>query len=67
MTNALMLPKPELLTFDGNPLQYWRFVRNYEQNIEAKTKDNGERLNYLLQYCTGKAKEVIKNCSVGLN
>lgn len=64
MANALMLPKPELLTFDGNPLKYWGFVRNYQQNIEAKTADSGERLNYLLQYCTGKAKEVIKNCVV---
>ena len=52
------------MTFNGDPLEYWRFIRNFEQNIENKTTDTSERLNYLLQYCSGKAKEVIKSCVV---
>jgi len=64
MTNTLMLPKPELFTFDGNHLHYWMFIRNFERNIEGKTSDESEKLNYLLQYCTGKAKEVVRNCVV---
>ena len=27
MINALQLPKTGLLTFDGNPLEYWMFTR----------------------------------------
>lgn len=49
MTNVMMLPKPELLTFNGDPLEYWRFIRNFEKNIETKTTDDSGRLNYLLQ------------------
>lgn len=64
MANALRLPKPELFTFDGNPLSYWRFIRNFERNIEQKSSDEADKLNYLLQYCTGKAKEVVRNCVV---
>lgn len=64
MTNALFLPKPELSPFDGNPLNYWRFVRSFEKNIESKSSSESERLNYLIQYCSGKAKEVIKNCAI---
>lgn len=64
MANAMTLPKPELFSFDGNPLNYWRFIRSFEKNIESKVEDQGEKLNYLLQYCSGNAKEVIKNCVV---
>ena len=31
---GFVLPKPELSKFDGNPLQYWSFIRSFENNIE---------------------------------
>ena len=29
MNEGFILSKPELLTIDGNPLNYWRFVTNF--------------------------------------
>ena len=56
------LPKPELLSFDGSPDNYSRFMKNFECAIECRVKDNRLRLSYLIQYCTGVAKELIENC-----
>ena len=36
---GFVLPKPELPKFDGNPLQYWIFMRAFENNIERNTSD----------------------------
>ena len=58
------MPKRELLTFDGNPLNYWLFINNFEVNIAKRVPDAGTRLAYLIQHCTGKAREAIKNCAI---
>ena len=54
----------ELLTFDSNPLDYWLFVNSFEVNVARRAKDAESKLVYLIQHCTGKAKEATKNCSV---
>ena len=56
------LPKPDIAKFDGNPLDYWNFVRSFENGISRNASDDSERLSYLLQYCTGAAREAIKSC-----
>ena len=56
--------KRELLTFDGNPLSYWLFVNNFGVNIAKRVRDAESRLTYLIQLCTGKAREAIKNCAI---
>ena len=58
------MPKRELLTFDGNPLNYWLFINNFEVNIARRVPDAETKLAYLIQHCTGKAKEAIKNCAI---
>ena len=58
------MPKRELLTFDGNPLNYWLFVKNFEVNIAKRVPDAESRLAYLIQHCSGKAREAIKNCAI---
>jgi len=58
------MPKRELLTFDGNPVDYWTFIKNFESNIESKLSDPDGKLTYLIQQCTGKARESIKNCVI---
>ena len=58
------MPKRELLTFDGNPLNYWLFINNFEVNISKRVPDAETRLAYLIQHCTGKAREAIKNCAI---
>ena len=56
------LPKPELNKFDGNPLEFWNFIRSFETNIEKNASDESEKLSFLLQYCTGAARNAIKSC-----
>ena len=56
------LPKPDIGKFDGNPLDYWNFVRSFDNSIAKNASDDGERLSYLLQYCTRGARDTIKSC-----
>ena len=58
------MPKRELLTFDDNPLNYWLFVKNFEVNIAKRVPDAESRLAYLIQHCSGKAREAIMNCAI---
>ena len=56
------LQKPELLTFNGTPTDYCKFIKNFETNIENSISDNRIRLSYLIQYCNGEAKSSIEDC-----
>ena len=40
------LPKPELLTFNGTPTDYCKFIKNFETDIEGRVSDYRLRLNY---------------------
>ena len=57
------LPKPDISKFDRNPLDYWNFFRSFENSIAGNTSDDSKRLSYLLQFCTGTAKDAISSCS----
>ncbi|CAG2254244.1 unnamed protein product [Mytilus edulis] len=56
------LPKPELLTFDGKPINYTKFIKNFETNVESRVGDDQMRLSYLIQYCKDEAKSSIEDC-----
>ena len=62
LADASMLPKSELIHFDGNPLRYYIFMKTFENQVEKDTDDDGRRLQLLIQYCSGKAKKVIESC-----
>jgi len=68
MMNALSrvvhLPKPDLQTFNGDPLDFWSFTSVFDNYIERNASSDSERLIYLLQYTSGDAKRVIKGCSM---
>ena len=61
-TLALTLPEPEVPTFNGDPIEYWTFVRAFENLIERKTTSESARLYYLVQYTTGEVRELVKSC-----
>ena len=61
--DTLNIPKPELLTFAGDPTQYWRFVNNFKANLNS-VADDRVRLNYLIQHGKGEAKEAIEDCVI---
>lgn len=62
MFDVLSLPMPEITPFDGNPGNSWTFVKNFEANIASKDIDDRSRLTYLIQFCSGRAKEIIEDC-----
>ena len=62
LLSRLELPKCELPHFDGSPLQYVLFFRQFEEAIEANVDDNSKRLTFLYHYCQGKAKDAIRGC-----
>jgi Pao retrotransposon peptidase/Family of unknown function (DUF5641)/Protein of unknown function (DUF1759)/Integrase zinc binding domain len=56
------LAKVEIGFFDGNPVDYWMFVRQFDMCIHNQTDNDGERLIYLMHYCKSKARDAIKGC-----
>jgi len=54
----------QLLTFNGNLLNYWLFINNFEVNIAKRVPDTETRLTCLIQHCAGEAREAIKNCAI---
>ena len=64
LVDSLQRPKIELMTFDGDPLKYWPFIRAFTNAVDSKSDDDGSKLNSLLQYCTGKARSLLQCCLV---
>ena len=60
LQQALQMPKKESLAFDGNPLNCWLFIKNFEVNVAKRVPDAESRLMYLIQHCTGKLKKPSK-------
>ena len=64
MINIMQLPKAELMTFNGDPLEFWMFMRSFDNSIGSAAIDDSAKLNRLFQYCKGEALKVIKCCAV---
>ena len=39
-------------------------MRNFEINVESKETNDADRLNYLIQYCKGTARQAIEHCII---
>ena len=58
----LDLPKPQLLYFDGKYSEYNQFMHSFECNIGSIDSLNDRaKLNYLIQFCKGEAREFIES------
>ena len=64
MINIMQLPKAELMTFNGDPLEFWMFMRSFDSSIGNASIDDSAKLNRLFQYCKGEALKVIECCAV---
>ena len=64
MINFMQLPKTELMTFNGDPLEFWMFMRSFDNSIGSAAIDDSAKLNRVFQYCKGEALKVIKCCAV---
>ena len=57
------LPKPKMLTFDGDPKKYKLFMASFRNNVEARLNgDDQLKLTLFLDQCTGEAFELIEEC-----
>lgn len=61
-TLALTLPQPNVPVFSGDPVEYWTFIRAFENLIDKKTASESARLYYLVQYTSGEVQELVKSC-----
>ena len=52
------------MSFNGDARKYYAFITAFENNIGRRIADSATKLTYLVQYCTGKAKEVVADCVV---
>ena len=57
-----LLPSSEPPLFYGDAVEFPAFMTAFESLIESKVEDSCERLYFLGQYTSGKAKEVINGC-----
>ena len=62
LIGALHAPRVEIKPFSGDPLEYARFTRMFQDNVERVLTDNVSRLARLAQLCTGEAAEVVDSC-----
>lgn len=56
------LPKRELQPFSGKLTEYQVFIRSFRYLIEQKTKNEEDRLQYLLQYTKDEPRHLISSC-----
>ena len=64
VVRGLRMPQREYMSFSGEPRNFPLFMKNFEVNVESKEKNDADRLNYLIQYCRGKARQAIEHCII---
>ena len=52
------------MTFNGDPLDFWMFMRSFHNNIGSAARDDSAKFNRLFRYCKGEALKVFKCCAV---
>lgn len=61
LRQVVSTPKVEYMHFDGDPIRYISFMRNFEACIEKENSDNVRRLHLLIQHCNSKVREEIES------
>ena len=59
VVRQLNKPTVELQTFHGDPLTYNRFMRQFRSKVVSNCPDPEERINYLEQYTSGEARDIV--------
>ncbi|KAL6461080.1 hypothetical protein MHYP_G00310460 [Metynnis hypsauchen] len=60
--DSLRLPPTDLIKFNGDPLQYWKFMRLFTTMVDKESVAAEEKLTCLHQYTEGKAQDAISHC-----
>ena len=64
MVNLLSLPKLELQVFDGDPMEYHTFIREFDANVDKVYSDPDSEIAQLLQYTSGDAHAAIAGIEI---
>ena len=64
VVSNMSVPRPEILTFSGDPLHYWKFINSFDSSVGNLLDNDQAKLSYLIQYCKGEARECIDNCII---
>ena len=64
LIEAISLPSTQLISFNGDPIQYWPFMRAFDTAVGKCAVDDGTKLMRLMYYCTGPARKVVESCAV---
>ena len=57
----MQLPPREVKKFAGDPLDYHRFITDFDDNISSRVKDPMTKLTYIISHCIGQAYEAIQS------
>ena len=60
LINSVRLPNTQIISFDGDPLKYWPFIRSFDNFNECSKLDDNAKLVRLVQSCTKEARNVIE-------
>ena len=52
-------PNAEFQKFEGNPMDYQRFIRQFNTKVCASISSGEERLNFLFQFTSGEANRIM--------
>ncbi|CAG2252827.1 unnamed protein product [Mytilus edulis] len=63
MVQHLRKPTPEIRKFSGNPLEYRKFLRQFESKVVLNCEQDDEKMNYLEQLTFGEAHKVVSSYS----
>lgn len=55
------MPVRRLSVFSGNKRDYQVFVHTFDSCVASKATTEGEKLEFLLQYVEGEARELIED------
>ena len=61
---CMSLPARQLQKFNGNPGDYYSFMRKFESTIARNTSEPANLLSYLIAHCEGEALEAIHRCTI---
>ena len=64
MLDLMTLPKPQLISFDGDPLNFYMFLNMFDSCVHNSNINDSAKLNRLFELCKDKALRLIKPCAL---
>ncbi|XP_041453145.1 uncharacterized protein LOC121406188 [Lytechinus variegatus] len=62
LLEAITISTANIMSFDGNPLNFYEFMRSFDSVIGSSSLDNNTKLLKLYHLCSGAAKDIIHCC-----